>query len=63
MNTMMRLLRALIGLGICAAGAGAAAIAVVLTVENAWGWIFLVGPIALVLTGLCLRWGTRLISR
>lgn len=62
-TTPARLLRALLGLVICLAGVGAAVIAIVLTLENAWGWIFLVGPLALILSSLFLRWGTHLISR
>ena len=61
-NTPARLLRALLGLVICLAGVGAAVIAIALTVENAWGWIFLIGPLAAVLATLSLRWGTGLIS-
>ncbi len=61
-NTTARLFRALMGLVICVVGAGIAVIAIILTVEYAWGWIFLVGPVALVLAALSIRWGTRLIS-
>ena len=61
-NTTARLFRALMGLVICVVGVGIAVIAIILTVEYAWGWIFLVGPIALVLAALSIRWGTRLIS-
>lgn len=62
-NTPARLLRALLGLVICLAGLGVAVVAIVLIVQNAWGWIFLVGPLAAVLATLSLRWGTGLISR
>lgn len=61
-NTTARLFRALLGLVICVVGAGIAVIAIILTVEYAWGWTFLVGPVALVLAVLFIRWGTRLIS-
>ncbi|GAA2050032.1 hypothetical protein GCM10009820_06000 [Leifsonia soli] len=61
-NTTARLFRALMGLVICVVGAGIAVIAIILTVEYAWGWIFLIGPVALVLAALSTRWGTRLIS-
>lgn len=61
-NTTAGLFRALLGLVICVVGTGIAVIAIILTVEYAWGWIFLVGPAALVLAALSIRWGTRLIS-
>jgi putative Ca2+/H+ antiporter (TMEM165/GDT1 family) len=62
-NTTARLFRALLGLVICVVGAGTALIAIILTLEYAWGWIFLVGPLALLGAALLIRWGSRLISQ
>lgn len=61
-NSTARIFRTLLGLVIRVAGVGTAAVAVILAMEYAWGWVFLVGPLALIVSMLCLRWGTRLIS-
>ena len=54
--------RFLLGLVMCGVGALGAFAVIVLTVQLAWGWVFLTGPAAIAVGIVLLARGTKLVA-
>ena len=61
-DLLTRTVRVVLGLLICIIGSMGAIVLIVVTIQNAGAWIFLVAPVSIIVAILLLRLGTRLIA-
>lgn len=59
---LARTFRVVLGLLLCGVGGLGAIALMVVTIQQAWGWIFLVGPVSILVAVLLIRLGTKLLA-